>query len=63
MLKPSEKTKDLKQSGIRAASVECAKIGGINLGQSVCDLPVPATIKQAAILLEYVMLLKRKKLR
>jgi aminotransferase len=44
----SEKTKDLKQSGIRAASVECAKIGGINLGQGVCDLPVADLIKQAA---------------
>jgi len=48
MLKPSEKTKDLKQSGIRAASIECAKIGGINLGQGVCDLPIPENIKREA---------------
>lgn len=41
-------TKQLKQSGIRSASVQCSKLNGINLGQGICDLPVPETIKQAA---------------
>ncbi len=48
MSRLSDKSKDLKQSGIRSASVKCAAIGGINLGQGVCDIPVIAPIKQAA---------------
>lgn len=48
MLKISEKAKDLKQSGIRAASVRCVQRGGINLGQGICDMPIPDTIKKAA---------------
>ncbi len=48
-MKPlSEKSKGLRQSGIRAASVRCAEVGGINLGQGVCDLPIDDAIKQAA---------------
>ncbi len=48
-MKPlSDRSQPLKQSGIRNASVRCAKIGGINLGQGVCDLPIEADIKQAA---------------
>lgn len=47
MFTPSDKTKNLKQSGIRAASTRCAKIGGINLGQGVCDMPTPEIIKAA----------------
>jgi aminotransferase len=40
------------QSEIRAMSVECERIGGINLAQGVCDTPVPAPVEteaQAAI--------------
>lgn len=48
MLNPSEKTKGLKQSSIRAASVRCAEVGGINLGQGVCDLPIEDVIKKSA---------------
>jgi aminotransferase len=44
MFKFSERVKDLKQSGIRSASVRCAEIGGVNLGQGICDLPVPDSI-------------------
>ena len=32
------------QSEIRAMSVECERIGGINLAQGVCDTPVPAPV-------------------
>lgn len=48
MFTPSLLTQSLKQSGIRAASQHCARIGGINLGQGVCDLPTPDLIKQEA---------------
>lgn len=48
MFTPSEKTKNLKQSGIRAASTRCAAMNGINLGQGLCDLPTPDNIKQGA---------------
>lgn len=48
MLSLSQRVKPLKQSGIRSASVRCAEIKGINLGQGICDLPVPALIKEAA---------------
>lgn len=46
--KTSQITNHLKQSGIRAASVRCAALQGINLGQGICDLPVPDQIKEAA---------------
>ena len=45
----SNRVKNLKQSGIRAASMRCAELNGINLGQGVCDLPIRDEIKQAAI--------------
>ncbi len=48
MFTPSDKTKNLKQSGIRAASTRCAQLNGINLGQGLCDLPTPDPIKQGA---------------
>ena len=36
------------QAEIRVMSIECEKVGGINLAQGVCDLPVPAAIRAAA---------------
>ena len=48
MLRLSERSKPLKQSGIRAATVRCAEVKGINLGQGVCDMPMQQEIKQAA---------------
>lgn len=39
---------DLRQSGIRSATERCKAIGGINLGQGVCDIPAQTVIKQAA---------------
>ncbi|HEY0263361.1 MAG TPA: aminotransferase class I/II-fold pyridoxal phosphate-dependent enzyme [Granulicella sp.] len=36
------------QSEIRAMSVECARIGGVNLAQGVCDTEVPAVVEEAA---------------
>lgn len=40
---------DLKQSKIRAISRRCHELGGINLGQGICDLPIEPSIKEAAI--------------
>jgi len=37
------------QSEIRAMSVACDAIGGINLAQGVCDTPVPTVVEEAAI--------------
>src|ERR1700730_5223290 len=39
---------NLRQSGIRSATERCKAIGGINLGQGVCDIPAQDAIKQAA---------------
>ena len=36
------------QSEIRNMSIECDKIGGINLSQGVCDMEVPSLIRQEA---------------
>jgi len=38
----------LTQSYIRRMTRECDRVGGINLGQGVCDLPTPKVILQAA---------------
>lgn len=48
MLQLSELSRNLQQSGIRSASIACAKVGGINLGQGVCDIATPTSIRQAA---------------
>ena len=37
------------QSEIRAMSLECDRIGGINLAQGICDTPVPAAVEEGAI--------------
>ncbi|RXK81634.1 pyridoxal phosphate-dependent aminotransferase [Chlorobaculum sp. 24CR] len=36
------------QSDIRSMSIECARMGGINLSQGVCDTPVPPVVLQGA---------------
>ena len=38
----------LKQSEIRNMTLECTKVGGINLSQGVCDTPVPEAVRRAA---------------
>jgi len=45
----SELAPGAMQSEIRAMSVECDRIGGINLAQGVCDTPVPAAVEEGAI--------------
>jgi aminotransferase len=44
----SELAPETFQSEIRAMTTECARIGGINLAQGVCDTPVPDVVEAAA---------------
>jgi len=39
----------LQQSDIRRMSIECTRVGGINLGQGICDQPIDPIIKDATI--------------
>ena len=39
----------LVQSDIRRMTVECERVGGLNLGQGICDLPTPPMLSAAAI--------------
>ena len=40
---------EIFQSEIRAMSVECERLGGINLSQGVCDTPVPEVVQEGAV--------------
>jgi aminotransferase len=44
----SQRHEWVMQSEIRNMSIECDRINGINLSQGVCDLEVPATVRQGA---------------
>jgi aminotransferase len=45
----SNRLKELVQSDIRRMTRECHDVGGINLGQGVCDLPTPPLVRDGAI--------------
>jgi len=45
----SVRARGLVQSDIRAMTRACEKVGGVNLGQGVCDLPTHPAIKKATI--------------
>ncbi|ARA93243.1 aspartate aminotransferase [Rhodothermaceae bacterium RA] len=48
-MKPlATRTAALKQSDIRAITALTREVGGINLGQGICDMPTPAPVKEAA---------------
>ena len=38
----------IQQSEIRNMSLECARVGGINLAQGICDTEVPEVVRRAA---------------
>lgn len=38
----------VRRSELRSMSVECEKVGGVNLSQGVCDLEVPEVVRKAA---------------
>ncbi len=46
--KLANRTESLVQSEIRAISLQIAEVNGINLGQGICDMPTPPTIREAA---------------
>src|SRR5580700_7695363 len=48
-LKLSELAPRALQSEIRAMTMECDRIGGVNLAQGVCDTEVPAPVSEGAI--------------
>jgi len=45
----SELAPRVLQSEIRAMSMECDRIGGVNLAQGICDTEVPPVVAEAAI--------------
>ena len=47
-LKISSRHEWVRRSELRSMSVECEKVGGVNLSQGVCDLEVPEPVRKAA---------------
>ncbi|HEY1936902.1 MAG TPA: pyridoxal phosphate-dependent aminotransferase [Candidatus Angelobacter sp.] len=47
-LSASQRAARTVQSEIRAMSIECEKIKGINMAQGVCDTPVPSVVREGA---------------
>jgi len=45
----SSRLEGLAQSDIRYMTRECQRLGGINLGQGLCDLPTPPAVAEGAI--------------
>lgn len=45
----SKRIEGFVQSEIRAMTGACNAVGGVNLGQGICDLPAPDVVKQAAM--------------
>lgn len=48
-LRLSEISLNVMQSEIRAMSVECDRVVGINLAQGVCDTPIPEVVVESAL--------------
>jgi aminotransferase len=48
-LNVSRLSPEVMQSPIRAMSVECEQMGGVNLAQGICDTPIPEVVVQGAI--------------
>jgi aminotransferase len=48
-LRLSDSAARIVQSEIRAMTAECERLGGINLAQGVCDVELPAPVREAAI--------------
>ncbi len=44
----SRRSARIEQAEIRSMSIECERIGGINLAQGVCDTPVPLAVREEA---------------
>src|ERR1700704_102316 len=48
-MKVARRLQGLVQSDIRRMTRECERVGGINLGQGICDLPTPPLVRDGAI--------------
>jgi len=48
-LRLSSRHEWVKKSELRAMSVECERVGGVNLSQGVCDLALPGLVGEGAI--------------
>jgi aminotransferase len=48
-MQPARRLQGLVQSDIRRMTRECERVGGINLGQGICDLPTPPLVERGAI--------------
>jgi len=48
LLSLSKRTGSIAQSEIRAMTLECQRVNGINLAQGVCDTALPAAVAQGA---------------
>src|SRR5436305_11126142 len=44
----SQRSARIEQAEIRSMSIECERMGGINLAQGVCDTPVPLAVREEA---------------
>ncbi len=44
----SKRTESITQAEIRVMTLECEKVGGVNLSQGVCDIGVPPVVSAAA---------------
>ncbi|MCB9899416.1 MAG: aminotransferase class I/II-fold pyridoxal phosphate-dependent enzyme [Planctomycetes bacterium] len=44
----ADRVQGIAQSDIRLMSRRCMEVGGVNLGQGICDQPVPDAVKRAA---------------
>lgn len=47
-LRAASRAEGVEPSDIRLMSVECSRLGGVNLSQGVCDLEVPLAVRDAA---------------
>ncbi len=48
-MQPARRLHGLVQSDIRRMTRECERVGGINLGQGICDMPTPPLVERGAI--------------
>ena len=44
----SRRSARIEQAEIRSMSIECERMGGINLAQGVCDTPIPLAVREEA---------------
>src|SRR5437870_4622376 len=49
LMRVANRLQGLAQSEIRRMTRECERVGGINLGQGICDLPTPPLLREDAL--------------